>query len=85
MCIADVSAEAGSAAVTDLTSSHSPDHVTFIQCDVTDKQSLTAAFEHTISAYKTIDIVFNNAGIADEEYWEKMIQINLVSCVSQLC
>ena len=79
VCIADVSAEAGSAAVTDLTSSHSSDHVTFIQCDVSAKHSLTTAFEHTISTFCKIDIVFNNAGIADEDNWEKMIQINIGS------
>lgn len=39
---------------------------------------LTDAFERTKSEYGRIDIVCNNAGIADEARWRQIIDINLV-------
>lgn len=36
------------------------------------------AFEKTISKFKNLDIVINNAGIVNEVEWEKTIAVNLV-------
>lgn len=53
--------------------------------DVRDDQAISAAVEKTIEAFKTIDVLFNNAGICaygevdtlSEEAWDAMIDINL--------
>jgi len=37
----------------------------------------------TKKLFGSIDIVMNNAGIGNEEHWEKMIAVNLVSKPSQ--
>lgn len=36
------------------------------------------AFEKTVDIYRQLDIVINNAGIANEVHWEKLIAVNLV-------
>ena len=36
----------------------------------------------TKKLFGNIDVVMNNAGIGDEEHWEKMIAVNLVSNIS---
>lgn len=48
-----------------------------IKADVTKKTELEDAFEKTISKFKNLDIVINNAGIVNEIEWEKTIAVNL--------
>lgn len=36
------------------------------------------AFEKIVEKFKNLDIVVNNAGILDEDNWQKMVAINLV-------
>ena len=38
-------------------------------------------FEATRDEFGVIDIVCNNAGIADEKNWKKMIAVNMVGYV----
>ena len=50
------------------------------KADVTDtsiEPQVKAAIEHTISAFGTIDIIVNNAGVAVGAGWDKTIAINL--------
>ena len=39
----------------------------YVRCDVTDAEQVGAMVEQTVSAYQTIDIAFNNAGISPPE------------------
>ncbi|CAH1779443.1 unnamed protein product [Owenia fusiformis] len=55
--------------------------VVFKQCDVSDKQSLEDTFKFTKNTFGRLDIVGNNAGIGDEENWEKQIAVNLTAVV----
>ncbi|KAK9921399.1 hypothetical protein M0R45_029910 [Rubus argutus] len=43
-----------------------PANCTFIHCDVTDEDQIKNAVEKAIATYGKLDIMFNNAGIADE-------------------
>lgn len=54
---------------------------TFIQCDVSDGDSLKGAFQRTVDEFGRLDIVINNAGINNEKNWEKTIQVNLTSVI----
>ncbi|KAM4612014.1 15-hydroxyprostaglandin dehydrogenase [NAD(+)] [Polymixia lowei] len=53
----------------------------FIQCDVTDGDTLREAFQKTVDKFGRLDIVINNAGINNEKNWEKTIQVNLTSVI----
>jgi NAD(P)-dependent dehydrogenase (short-subunit alcohol dehydrogenase family) len=61
----------------------------YVRCDVTDAEQVAALVEQTVSAYKTIDIAFNNAGISPPdddsildngiEAWRRVQEVNLTS------
>ncbi|XP_061763263.1 15-hydroxyprostaglandin dehydrogenase [NAD(+)] [Nerophis ophidion] len=55
---------------------------TFIQCDVSDGDSLRDAFRSTVDLFGRLDIVINNAGINNEKNWQKTIQVNLTSVIN---
>jgi 15-hydroxyprostaglandin dehydrogenase (NAD) len=40
---------------------------------------VTEAFKKTLTTFKALDIVINNAGVFDDRRWEREIEINLVS------
>jgi NAD(P)-dependent dehydrogenase (short-subunit alcohol dehydrogenase family) len=48
-----------------------------IQTDVSDEPQVTAAIEATASAFGAFDVLVNNAGIATQGDWEKVIDVNL--------
>jgi 3-oxoacyl-[acyl-carrier protein] reductase len=59
-----------------------------IQCDVTNRENVSAVFEKIESEYKRLDILVNNAGITrdtlmpvmTDEQWDDIIAANLTSC-----
>eukprot|EP00731_Ephydatia_muelleri_P021069 Em0013g796a len=77
----DVRDDLGLAACKQLQMEHTQDRVIFIRCDVTNKDQLRSAFVKTVDMFGGLDIVCNNAGIADEKNWRKMVDINLVAVI----
>ncbi|KAL1023720.1 hypothetical protein UPYG_G00045120 [Umbra pygmaea] len=57
------------------------DNCIFIECDVTDKSKLQDAFQSTVDHFGRLDILINNAGINNENDWEKTIDVNLTSVI----
>ncbi|XP_078071234.1 15-hydroxyprostaglandin dehydrogenase [NAD(+)] [Mustelus asterias] len=53
----------------------------FIACDVGSEEELKCAFKKTVDLFGSLDIVCNNAGINNENNWEKTININLTSVI----
>lgn len=57
----------------------------FIRCDVSDSKAVDSAVKEAVSKYGTVDILFNNAGVAvpenfpneEDEGWNWVIGINL--------
>ncbi|KAI3471899.1 hypothetical protein Pfo_028587 [Paulownia fortunei] len=61
VAIADVQDELGHSVVKAI----DPSNSTFIHCDVTNEDHVKNAVDKTVSTYGKLDIMFNNAGIAD--------------------
>ncbi|XP_044265345.1 15-hydroxyprostaglandin dehydrogenase [NAD(+)]-like [Tribolium madens] len=74
--IADVDASKGEQAAKNLNAEFGGNKVIFVQTDVTKADQLEAAFKTTISTWKSLDIVINNAGIMNDANWELQIAIN---------
>jgi NAD(P)-dependent dehydrogenase (short-subunit alcohol dehydrogenase family) len=80
--VADLADEAGAALADEVGGR-------YVRCDVTDAEQVGALVEQTVSAYQTIDIAFNNAGISPPdddsildtgiEAWRRVQEVNLTS------
>ncbi|XP_018547952.1 15-hydroxyprostaglandin dehydrogenase [NAD(+)] [Lates calcarifer] len=53
----------------------------FLNCDVESEEQIKAAFQKTVETFGGIGILCNNAGILNENEWEKSISINLVGVI----
>jgi 15-hydroxyprostaglandin dehydrogenase (NAD) len=78
--------EAGGRETVDLTGQ--PDAVVFQTCDVTDGESLAAAFDAARERFGRVDIVANIAGIGDGDLfsddpgdWRRVIEIDLTAVI----
>ncbi|CAH1399165.1 unnamed protein product [Nezara viridula] len=72
--ICDLNKTIGEKAVEELSRTY-PEKVIFLQCDVTKEDNFEECFKHTASRFGGLDIVINNAGIADE--WRKPFQLTV--------
>ncbi len=60
--------------------------VGYARCDVTDRSSFESAFEKCVERFGCPpDVLINAAGIAGEQRWEKLYDINLVRKGIQCC
>jgi rhamnulose-1-phosphate aldolase/alcohol dehydrogenase len=62
--LADIDTAALDTAVAELAQAHGRDHVRGVRCDVTDEDSVLAAFASATLEFGGVDIVVSNAGIA---------------------
>ncbi|XP_067838608.1 15-hydroxyprostaglandin dehydrogenase [NAD(+)] isoform X2 [Heptranchias perlo] len=53
----------------------------FITCDVGSEEQLKRAFKKTTDHFGRLDVVCNNAGVNNENDWEKTINVNLTSVI----
>ncbi|CAB1455928.1 unnamed protein product [Pleuronectes platessa] len=79
--VVDLNKICGEECKTHLDAEFGEGNCTFIQCDVSDGDSLKDAFQRTVDQFGRLDIVINNAGINNEKNWEKTIQVNLTSVI----
>ncbi|XP_010886554.1 15-hydroxyprostaglandin dehydrogenase [NAD(+)] [Esox lucius] len=81
VALVDLNQTVGEACKKDLDGKFGDGNCIFIQCDVTDKSKLQDAFQSTVDRFGRLDIVINNAGITNENNWEKTIEVNLTSVI----
>lgn len=62
-----------------LNTSYPKQNVHFFKTNVLNKENVTKSFQDAITKFQYIDIVIGNAGILNENDYEKTILINLVS------
>lgn len=86
--IADINREAAEATVAAL--KENGGEALFVECDLTKADSIEAMVAQTVDTYGGVDVVFNNAGVADAmltdrlsidelplDVWDKIIDINV--------
>ncbi|WP_394221118.1 SDR family oxidoreductase [Alteromonas gracilis] len=87
VCIADINEERGNNAVAELSSLGA--NAFYIHCDITSDSDVRALTQTVESRWGTVDLVFNNAGVAtggsllDEtpEQWQWVFDINVLGMV----
>lgn len=57
------------------------DRVLYHRADVTSDSDMEDAFKKTVDHFKRLDVVCNNAGIADESDFQKVIDIDLTAVI----
>lgn len=53
----------------------------FLKCDVQSEEQIKAALQEAEKTFGGIDILCNNAGVVDEDEWEKTVSVNLVGVI----
>lgn len=68
--IADINAENGERVAAELTQKYGAKRALFVKCDVTDEAQVQHVYHQAILAYGGVDVLVNNAGIADSAKFE---------------
>lgn len=82
VAIVDLNLNEGEKVQSDLNKVYGENKALFIKTDVTSDTELEASYRKTKEAYGRLDIVFNNAGICNEENWRFSMNINLMAVMS---
>ncbi|XP_022329778.2 15-hydroxyprostaglandin dehydrogenase [NAD(+)]-like [Crassostrea virginica] len=81
VCAADINENSLQRTVTEWKNQYGDDFVIASRCDVTKGKELEETFKQTKSTFSHIDIVVNNAGVVNENNWEKCLNINLTAVI----
>uniref|UniRef100_UPI00398EDD30 15-hydroxyprostaglandin dehydrogenase [NAD(+)]-like n=1 Tax=Pristiophorus japonicus TaxID=55135 RepID=UPI00398EDD30 len=81
VALVDVNGSAGEACKKALDMEFDAACSVFITCDVGSPEQLKYAFRKTTDYFGSLDIVCNNAGVNNENDWERTININLTSVI----
>lgn len=73
----DVNESAGKSLVEAHNKQYGQERTLFLYCNVESEEQIKAAFQKTVETFGGIDILCNNAGILNEEEWEKTVSINI--------
>lgn len=77
----DIDSENGNIASAELQSLYGKENFMFLNCDVSSFDQFKKSMEKVIQVYQHIDVVINNAGILNENNWQKMINTNLTGTI----
>ncbi|CAG9761040.1 unnamed protein product [Ceutorhynchus assimilis] len=69
--------DAGSKAIDEIERKFGKNKAIFVEADVTNYQKLEDAFKKTVETFKNIDILINNAGIANDAIWQRELTVNI--------
>ncbi|ENN79175.1 hypothetical protein YQE_04359, partial [Dendroctonus ponderosae] len=82
--LADILPESGQKAVLQLEKEFGLNKAIFIKTDVSDYDQFENVFKTTVSTYKNVDILINNAGIFNDSIWQREIEINLKGTINRV-
>ncbi|GFS84313.1 15-hydroxyprostaglandin dehydrogenase [Nephila pilipes] len=80
VCISDLLEDPAKEFIDNLPPEHKS-KVIFQQCDVSSFTDLKNVFDKVISTFGRIDMVVNNAGMFGEQYFEKVIEVNVLGVI----
>ncbi|XP_038220799.1 15-hydroxyprostaglandin dehydrogenase [NAD(+)]-like [Zerene cesonia] len=82
--ILDINESAANELVYNLAGKHGRERIQFIKCDVSKEDQLLDAFEKVNNQFDYIDVIVNNAGIADESFdmYKKEIDLNFTAVIT---
>ncbi|XP_042287673.1 15-hydroxyprostaglandin dehydrogenase [NAD(+)] [Thunnus maccoyii] len=81
VALLDVNETAGKSLMEDLNKQHGQERALFLSCNVESEEQIKAAFQKVTETFGGIDIICNNAGILNENEWEKTVAINLAGVI----
>ncbi|CAK1540330.1 unnamed protein product [Leptosia nina] len=78
----DINEKAGHKLMEELTSHK--DRLQFVKCDVSEEEDLLNVFQNVQDSFGKLDVVINNAGIADESFsmYKKQIALNFTTVIT---
>ncbi|XP_077284437.1 uncharacterized protein LOC143909985 [Arctopsyche grandis] len=80
--IFDTNSTLGKQTADNLNAQYKCDRISFVKCDVSNVTDYENAFKKTMKTFKKLDILINNAGMCNEDEWEKMIEINMKGTIN---
>ncbi|XP_011693207.1 PREDICTED: 15-hydroxyprostaglandin dehydrogenase [NAD(+)]-like [Wasmannia auropunctata] len=81
IAVVDLPTSNGQNAVATLQNEFGKNRVIFIVCDVTKADDFEKAFRKIVDAFEGLDILINNAGILNDNYWEETIDLNVKALI----
>ncbi|XP_052699587.1 15-hydroxyprostaglandin dehydrogenase [NAD(+)]-like [Crassostrea angulata] len=81
VCAVDINEEKLQSTVKEFNTVYGEGSVIGNKCDVTNARELKESFKQAKDTFRHIDIVVNNAGVVDEQNWEKCLDINLTAVI----
>ncbi|CAL1538776.1 unnamed protein product [Lymnaea stagnalis] len=81
VCFTDIQVSKGKEVEKTYSDKYGQDRVLFLHCDVSSSASLANSFKDAVSKFGHIDLMVNNAGIADESRLRDMVNINLIGAI----
>ncbi|KAK5649571.1 hypothetical protein RI129_000600 [Pyrocoelia pectoralis] len=77
IAIFDIKADLGERVVEEINDKFGAGKVIFLNVDVRHRNEVECAMKKAVAHFKHLDIVVNNAGIFNDNEWEKSIEVNL--------
>ncbi|XP_063889063.1 15-hydroxyprostaglandin dehydrogenase [NAD(+)]-like [Scylla paramamosain] len=81
ICVADIDIEQGQSTVAELQAKHGEGSVIFVSCNVTSDDDFKAVWDATVEKLGPVNVLINNAGIGNEQEWDKTVAVNLGGCM----
>ncbi|GFR13663.1 15-hydroxyprostaglandin dehydrogenase, partial [Trichonephila clavata] len=80
VCICDIQEDPAIEFIENLSAEHK-NNIIFQKCDVSSFSDFKNAFDKVISTFGRIDVLINNAGILNEQNFQRTVEVNLIGVI----